>query len=153
MSAASRYDHGLFRSRLVPHRALRPSCERCTLPFSLIFTRARRLVVAQPAPAGRWLLMGRTDDLDIPLALAHGTVDADYPFACSAGLVGGTTADDQAGPQCRDSCPAGVLRTSASPSAEYPMLVMSTLLPSVRLRRVVLSRGHYYAHTLVSSDA
>ena len=53
---------------------------------------------------GRWLIIpgDRTSRLD------PGAVDSEFPFACSAGVVGGTSDAEQKGPQCAGACPAGV---------------------------------------------
>jgi hypothetical protein len=61
-------------------------------------------VTAQPAPAAHWLIMDRTDR---PSTLDPGPVNADYPYVCNAGLLGGTAPGDQVGPQCKGSCPEG----------------------------------------------
>ena len=73
----------------------------------------------QPAPAGRWLFVG----VGARAELSPGFVDADYPFACSAGLLGGTLLQHQVGPQCRGPCPAGALLSRAL----YSMLLNAVL--------------------------
>ena len=57
-----------------------------------------------PVPLARWLFIpaGNVSVLDA------GAIDADYPFSCSAGLVGDSyTPEVQSGPQCSGPCPAG----------------------------------------------
>ena len=63
---------------------------------------AGRIRYTLPAPAGRWLFvpMGETLEVD------DGSIDADWPFECSAGLVGGSSPHEQRGPQCNRPCPA-----------------------------------------------
>ena len=58
--------------------------ERGTLQYTL------------PVPPGRWLFVpsGTT------FQLTAGAVDGEFPFPCNAGLVGGTSVEDQSGPQC-----------------------------------------------------
>ena len=49
-----------------------------------------------PAPPGRWLSIrqGHT------LLLDQGAEDLDLPYACSAGVIGGTSPIEQSGPGC-----------------------------------------------------
>ena len=50
-----------------------------------------------PAPPGRWLyIRGQSDSF----RLESGVEDADFPYACPAGVVGGTNRIDQTGPSC-----------------------------------------------------
>ena len=48
------------------------------------------------APPGRWLYVpvGTTFQLELQ------ALEADFPFACPAGVVGGAAFEDQRGPQC-----------------------------------------------------
>ena len=57
-----------------------------------------------PAPLARWLFISQ----GITSTLEPGAIDADYPFACSAGLVGASyDTAVQSGPQCSGPCPEG----------------------------------------------
>ena len=49
-----------------------------------------------PAPPGRWLFVrqGKTFQLD------PGATGPDFPYACPAGVVGGSLPEEQSGPQC-----------------------------------------------------
>ena len=50
-----------------------------------------------PAPPGRWLNIRR----GLTLPLEPGTAeDVDLPYACPAGVVGGSAPDEQSGPGC-----------------------------------------------------
>lgn len=67
-----------------------------------------------PAPIGRWTFVAVPGNL-----LSHVApptiIDADYPFACSPGVVGGTLDPlHQAGPQCERPCPGGYMCPSAT---------------------------------------
>lgn len=74
---------------------------------SVYLASARALVsltYTLPAPLGRWIfiLHGTTASLE------PGAIDADYPFACNAGLVGNSYAvAAQSSPLCADVCAAG----------------------------------------------
>ena len=51
-----------------------------------------------PAPPGRWLLV--SDSASFRFRLDCKTTYSDFPFACSPGIVGGSTPEKQWGPQC-----------------------------------------------------
>eukprot|EP00966_Prymnesium_polylepis_P095160 2203483-Prymnesium_polylepis.1 len=58
-----------------------------------------------PVPSGRWLNIRQ----GINFQLEKPAVDSDFPYACPAGVVGGTSAEDQSWPGCGGPCPAGRL--------------------------------------------
>lgn len=69
------------------------------------------LTYTLPAPLGRWIFahQGATASIDV------GTIDADYPYACNAGLVGNSyEASAQSGPLCANICPEGQFCDRAS---------------------------------------
>jgi len=75
-----------------------------------------------PAPLGRWIYI---PTVGMSSAFFEGgtTVDGDYPFACSAGVMGNSLRGiDQSGPLCSGYCPSGyVCRGSAfAPEACIP---------------------------------
>ena len=58
-----------------------------------------------PAPLARWLLIPSGDVSEVT---GPGSMETDYPFKCSAGMVGyGYAVVEQSGPQCSGLCPAG----------------------------------------------
>ena len=58
-----------------------------------------------PAPPGRWLNIRQ----GLTFELGPGAEDLDFPYACAAGVVGGTSPEEQLGPGCSRPCPAGRL--------------------------------------------
>ncbi len=75
---------------------------------SVELTAAHTLFYTLPAPLGRWIfaLHGDTVSLDV------GAVDAEFPFACNAGLVGNSYAlAAQSSPLCADICATAKSRT------------------------------------------
>ena len=74
--------------------------ERNTAPdrqgASIYLDSAGKLQYTLPAPPGRWLNIRQ----GVTFHLDAGPVDVDFPFACSAGLVGGVLAEEQSGPGC-----------------------------------------------------
>ena len=85
---------------------------------SIELTANGSLAYTLPAPAGRWLLLGSSSCQALRSRWSSpvdpGSVDADYPYACSAGILGGTAPEHQAGPQCRSPCPAGFRCSTAT---------------------------------------
>jgi hypothetical protein len=63
---------------------------------SSIYLSDGRVQYTLPAPPGRWLNIrqGLTFHLD------PGAEELDFPYACSAGVVGGDSAEEQSGPGC-----------------------------------------------------
>ena len=58
-----------------------------------------------PTPLSHWVFI--TDGSDRS-RLTTGSIDSDYPFPCSPGIVGSSKASrDQSGPQCSYPCPKG----------------------------------------------
>ena len=49
-----------------------------------------------PAPPGRWLNIRQ----GITFVLDPGAEDLDFPYSCSAGVVGGALHEEQVGPGC-----------------------------------------------------
>ena len=49
-----------------------------------------------PAPPGRYLFIPQ----GAVFHLAPGAVDSDFPYACPAGVVGGSSVREQSGPEC-----------------------------------------------------
>jgi hypothetical protein len=49
-----------------------------------------------PAPPGRWLTIRQ----DITLKLDMGFEDLEFPYPCSAGIIGGIVPEEQMGPGC-----------------------------------------------------
>eukprot|EP00966_Prymnesium_polylepis_P168637 3899521-Prymnesium_polylepis.1 len=54
------------------------------------------LLYTLPAPPGRWLNIRQ----GVTFSLDAGAEDLDLPYACSAGVIGGSLAEDQSGPGC-----------------------------------------------------
>ena len=77
---------------------------------TVLLRNARALVVGWgasityelPAPLGRWVFDPNNDGISDQLQ----SIDSDYPYACSAGLLG-ETYDTQSTPGCTRTCPAG----------------------------------------------
>lgn len=75
---------------LVRNRAARGSAIRLSSTATLEYT--------LPTPPARWVFVTGTGSTS---SVAPGSeVDSDFPFPCSAGLVGSTEAEHQTGPQC-----------------------------------------------------
>ena len=64
--------------------------------YSIHLSHAGALRYTLPAPPGRWLNIrqGMTFQLD------PGAEDLSFPYACSAGVIGGDSPEDQSGPGC-----------------------------------------------------
>ena len=77
------------------------------------------LSYALPAPSGRWVLVPSGNVSSV----GSGAIDADYPYACAAGVVGGSAPNEQSGPQCRGPCPAGAIpATGVAPPLAWRFL-------------------------------
>ena len=72
---------------------------------SIMLQDGGKLSYALPAPLAHWVFI---TDHSLVSWLSSGAVDAEYPFTCSAGLVGDTYDSwAQSGPLCASPCPAG----------------------------------------------
>eukprot|EP00966_Prymnesium_polylepis_P005565 127388-Prymnesium_polylepis.1 len=49
-----------------------------------------------PAPPGRWLFVRQ----GLSFQVENGPVDSDFPFACPAGVIGGSSSTSQSSPGC-----------------------------------------------------
>ena len=76
---------------------------------------------ALPAPAGRWVNMAELDPARGTLvsALAPGSYETDYPFACREGRVGSDhDVKTQLNPDCAGLCPPGKICPAATHTPE-----------------------------------
>ena len=81
---------------------------------TILSTRRDALTYRLPCSMGRWILaaIGNTSALE-------GAIDADFPYACSAGLLGSSfELLEQSTPQCSGPCPAGFACGAASSVAQ-----------------------------------
>lgn len=88
------------------HLLNRTLLERNTAPdgISIHLSENGTLEYTLPAPPGRWVGVHR----GFTFVLEAGAVeDLDLPYACSAGVVGGTSPTQQSGPGCASTCPSG----------------------------------------------
>lgn len=63
---------------------------------SVYLSPAAELEYTLPAPPGRWLNIRQGITFQLELVVE----DLDFPYACSAGVVGGPSVEDQMGPGC-----------------------------------------------------
>ena len=69
----------------------------------LMDTGAPTLRYTLPTPAGRWALAPR----GLVSEISPGAIDGDFPYACAAGVLGGSAPEQMQGPQCNGPCPEG----------------------------------------------
>ena len=63
---------------------------------SIYLSTTSSLQYTLPAPPGHWLIIRQGDTLQ----MSPGAEDTDFPYSCSAGVVGGTVPEEQLGPGC-----------------------------------------------------
>ena len=63
---------------------------------SIQLSPAAKVEYTLPAPPGRWLFVRQ----GVSFQLDPGSENSDFPYACPAGIVGGTSVAEQTGPQC-----------------------------------------------------